>query len=461
MTTATETLTAAAAPVIARMREDIGAAVRSAGRSWYVITNKKEDSSAEIKIYEDIGFFGVTAKSFADDLEKIEAQTIHVRLNTYGGEAFDGIAIHNALRAHPATIIVHVDGIAASAGSVIAMSGDEIRMADNAFLMIHEGHGGVYGEADDMRQYAEVLDKLNDALALTYQARAGKTRKYWRDKMAEESWFTAEEAREEGLCDCIDSREKAAVNRFDFKIYNHVQHVPDAVRRAWGKPDQSDNAPEASLRSDPPPAIPNVEILPMADSPTNAVPAQTPAAVIPAPNVPQGSPRQEEMDRLRVITEQGHFDQGRKQGAEEGRKAEMKRLDEILAACPDKAMALDAFRGGQSADAVKLAYEAKSAAENHAAELAAEKDMEIRRLKALVASGGYPLGVDLSLSDDDDQADDGPMDAATAKAQAEREWAQKPAARKGFTSKDRYVNFRTAELTGKFNGVVAGVPAKV
>src|SRR5688500_17696434 len=151
----TETIAAAAAPVIDRMREDITVAVRG-GRSWYVITNKEAENAAEVKIYEDIGYFGVSAKAFADDIEKIAAKTIHVRLNTYGGEAFDGIAIYNALRAHPATIIVHIDGIAASAGSVVAMSGDEIRMADNAFLMIHEGHGGVYGEAEDMRHYAEV-----------------------------------------------------------------------------------------------------------------------------------------------------------------------------------------------------------------------------------------------------------------------------------------------------------------
>src|ERR1041385_5076746 len=116
--------------------------------TWYAI--KKNDAApaeAEVSIYDEIGAWGVTAKQFVDELKAIKAQTIHLRLNTPGGSVFDGTAIHNALKEHPARIVAHIDGMAPSAGSFIAMSGDEVRMADNAYMMIHNARGGVMGEA--------------------------------------------------------------------------------------------------------------------------------------------------------------------------------------------------------------------------------------------------------------------------------------------------------------------------
>jgi ATP-dependent protease ClpP protease subunit len=129
-----------------------------ATENWYAINNKAEDDAAEISIYDAIGSFGVTAAQFVGDLKQIKAKTINVRLNTPGGSLFDGTAIYNALRSHPARVVVHVDGVAASAGSFVAMSGDEVRMADNAYLMIHNARGGVMGESEDMRRYADTLD---------------------------------------------------------------------------------------------------------------------------------------------------------------------------------------------------------------------------------------------------------------------------------------------------------------
>jgi ATP-dependent protease ClpP protease subunit len=421
--------------------------LRAAKPCWYAISNK-DSNEAEIRIYEDIGLFGISAKQFADDLEKISAQTIRVRLNTYGGEAFDGIAIYNALRAHPAEIIVQVDGIAASAGSIIAMSGDEIRMADNAFLMIHEANGGVFGEAGDMRKYADTLDKLNDSIASTYQMRAGKTRKYWRDKMAEESWFTAEEAKAEKLIDAIDDRESAAKNRFDFRIYNQVQHVPDKVREIWGAP-QNKNAPEVSpMVGEPPPAV-LTETSQMAEAiatPTQAAPAQDPAAGNAA--IPQGTfaTVQEAIANFKSVQGPQFFEQGKRKGAEEAVQAYNLRIKEIAESCPGKPeMALNAILNGQSPDAVRLAFNATAEAERKALADAQAKEMRIVQLESLLAIGGHP-GVAMALNDSATPADE--VYRREPKAQAEWEWDNQPLVRKTASSKEIYVLARTAELNG-------------
>src|SRR5690349_3999363 len=96
--------------------------------NWYAITAKATNDSAEVSIYDAVGGYGVTADQFVRDLKAIDAKTINLRLNTPGGGVFDGTAIYNALRAHPANVVVHIDGLAASVGSVIAMAGDEIRI---------------------------------------------------------------------------------------------------------------------------------------------------------------------------------------------------------------------------------------------------------------------------------------------------------------------------------------------
>lgn len=429
-------------------------------RSWYTITNRGSDE-AEIKIYEDIGIWGVTAKRFADELEEVEAKEVHVRLNTNGGDTFDGIAIYNALRAHPAKVIVHVDGLAASAGSIIAMSGDEIRMADNAFLMIHENQAGVFGEADDLRQWADVLDKLNDSVASTYQERAGKTRKYWREKMAVESWFSAEEAKDEGLCDCVDDRESAAQNRrFDFQIYNHAHDVPERVQREWGK--QTNNqAPEPSPRGDASPAVSTQE--PAMATDTQADTAQDSGAVATPTNPPPVAAKKpidaaeehaREMEKFRGMKAEAVFANGRSKGREEGAKAERDRLEAILAVCPGKPdMAIGAFMSGQTPDAVKLAYDEAAKVETAAKAREQALEREKARWEALAHSGGYPGGVGLDLAGDDEEEESDAggkrLDKAAATKQAEAEWNHTPRVRKGFTSKDNYVAFRAAQLTGR------------
>jgi ATP-dependent protease ClpP protease subunit len=171
------------------------------GHAWYAIRNAAADE-AEIMLYDEIGgWFGSDAESFVQELQAVTASNITVRLNSPGGSVFDGIAIANALRAHPAAVTVRVDGIAASIASVIALAGDRLVMMPHSQLMIHEASGLCMGNPADMRDMADLLDLQSDNIADVYAAKAGGTRADWRTKMQAETWYLAAEAVAAGLAD--------------------------------------------------------------------------------------------------------------------------------------------------------------------------------------------------------------------------------------------------------------------
>ncbi|MGQ5576760.1 head maturation protease, ClpP-related [Streptomyces sp. ECR3.8] len=170
-------------------------------RSWYRITNQSADE-AEVMLYDEVGgWLGATADEFINDLRGITASNILLRVNSPGGQVYEGIAIANALRSHPANVTVQVDGIAASIASVIAMAGDRVRMMPNAMIMVHDASGLTVGNAADHRDTADLLDKISGNIADAYAARAGGTRDEWRQVMVAETWYTAEEAVAAGLAD--------------------------------------------------------------------------------------------------------------------------------------------------------------------------------------------------------------------------------------------------------------------
>ncbi|GAA2199928.1 head maturation protease, ClpP-related [Streptomyces bangladeshensis] len=171
-------------------------------RSWYRISNAASADEAEVMLYDEIGgWFGSTADELIAELKQITAPRMRVRINSPGGSVFEGIAIANALRAHPAAVTVQVDSIAASIASVIAMSGDRIEMAPNSMLMIHDASGVCMGNASDMEEMAELLDLISDNIADAYAARAGGTRDEWRARMRAETWYLPEDAVDAGLAD--------------------------------------------------------------------------------------------------------------------------------------------------------------------------------------------------------------------------------------------------------------------
>lgn len=178
----------------------VNRAPAAANRDWYRIVNATDGDTAEVWVYDEIGW-DVESGPFARDLAALTARHITVRMNTPGGSVFDGLAIYNALLSHPAKVTVQVDGLAASAGSFIAQAGDEVIMGRNAQMMIHDAAGLAIGNANDMRDMADLLDKVSDNIASIYHDRAGGTVAAWRERMRDETWYSAEEAVKAGLAD--------------------------------------------------------------------------------------------------------------------------------------------------------------------------------------------------------------------------------------------------------------------
>lgn len=168
------------------------------------------DSAAELMIYGRIGgggWFdeGIGASDVAAALRDAGPGPVNVRLNSPGGDVFDGVAIHSLLARHPGTVTVYVDGLAASAASFIMLAGDRIVSARNAFVMIHGAMTGTYGNAGTHREAADLLDKVSDNIADMYAERAGEDPEHWRALMdanrEDGTWYTGQEAMDAGLVD--------------------------------------------------------------------------------------------------------------------------------------------------------------------------------------------------------------------------------------------------------------------
>ena len=173
-------------------------------RAWYTLKNQS-GQPAELLIYDVIGdWAGLSARQLVNTLKDIDADNITVRINSPGGSVFDGIAIYNSLRHHKAKIHVQIEGLAASIASVIAMAGDTVHMAENALLMIHNPFGWVGGDAEELRKMADMLDKTTEVIAQTYGSRCGQALDTIKQMMDEETWFTAAEAKDNGLIDEVD-----------------------------------------------------------------------------------------------------------------------------------------------------------------------------------------------------------------------------------------------------------------
>ncbi len=218
---------------------------------WYRIENAASGSPS-VYIYDEIGYFGVTASDFVSDLNAIKADSIDVHVNSPGGDVFDGVAIYNALLNHSAQIHVYVDGLAASAASFITMAGDTVTMMKTATMMIHDASGLVIGNSADMAKMIDLLDQASDNIASIYADKAGGSVESWRSKMKDETWYTADEAVKAGLADEV-AKGKATnkVSTFDLSMYSYqgrkespapvIDEAPDfdpaafreAMQKAW------------------------------------------------------------------------------------------------------------------------------------------------------------------------------------------------------------------------------------
>ncbi|MQR02331.1 head maturation protease, ClpP-related [Glaciimonas soli] len=216
-------------------------------RTWYAFNNAVTDT-ADISIFDEIGMWGVTAKDFINDLNKVSAKAITLSINSPGGSVFDALAIFNALKTSGKEVTVRVMGVAASAASYIAMAGNKIVMPENTFMFLHNPIAGIYGNAEAMRDTADVLDKIGASLTATYVTRSGKSEEEVKAILAAESYLTAAECVEMGFADVI---EPAITAQASFA----QERLPENVRAIFMQAKQN-----VSVVATPPtPAMPFVE----------------------------------------------------------------------------------------------------------------------------------------------------------------------------------------------------------
>lgn len=310
-------------------------------RGQYRIRNAAETPAVtEILMYDEIGedpWFGtgISAKTFAEDLNSIDTDEIHLRINSPGGNVFEGIAMLNAVRRHKAKVTVFVDGLAASAASIVAMGGDEVVMSRNAELMIHDAWGIAIGNADEMQKMANDLGRASDNLASAYADKAGGDVAQWREAMKAETWFSDKEAVAAGLADRVEPSKTASDKskaKFNLSMFAYAGRAEAPAPLFPAEPENSNSSTEEG--SDMPETLAKVRqrLGLSADADEAAILAAIPAPEETAPEVPAEDPEDDETTE--ESTEEGEtgeepkivnvseeiFNQMRKD-AEAGRKA--------------------------------------------------------------------------------------------------------------------------------------------
>lgn len=215
-------------------------------KDWFRIENKAT-GPADVFIYDEIGGFGVSVGDFLAEVRKVEGP-VNLHLNSPGGDVFDGMAVYAALkrRNEPTTVIV--DGLAASIASVIALGADKVVMAPKAKMMIHDGWTAAAGNAQDFKKLVDLLDDTSNTIASVYADKAGGGVEFWRDRMRDETWYSADEALAAGLIDEVEGKPRKA-DDFDLSMFNYAgrENAPEPVLKP------------SAAKVEPPPAEPVVE----------------------------------------------------------------------------------------------------------------------------------------------------------------------------------------------------------
>jgi ATP-dependent protease ClpP protease subunit len=177
----------------------------SEGKALLLSPQAKDDGEeATLYVYDAIGaWFGIAAADFVAALADIKAKTIHLRINSPGGSVFEAEAMQTALQQHPARVIAHIDGMAASAATGLAIGAEEIEISDGGMFMIHNAWNIAIGNADDMLEMAALLEKVDANIAADYQRKTGASAEQIAEWMKAETWFSAAEALEHGFVDRI------------------------------------------------------------------------------------------------------------------------------------------------------------------------------------------------------------------------------------------------------------------
>lgn len=279
-------------------------AARAAADRWRIV-NHDDAGPVEVWLYDEIGFWGVSAEMFCRALAEIDSPEILLRVNSPGGDVFDGTAMYNALVDHPATVTCRIEGLAASAASFIAQAADKVIMGRGAEMMVHDASGLCIGNAADMGEMAAILDRVSDGIAGIYHDRAGGSVKSWRDTMRSEQWYTADEAVGAGLADEVmvapkkRGAEPAAARSdvrpaagWDLSVFRYPgrEAAPGPVASVVTIPEPQPGGPRLVGEPGPELALPPDADAP-ADPPEAPVAEEEPASAVAIPDpVPAASP---------------------------------------------------------------------------------------------------------------------------------------------------------------------------
>lgn len=186
-----------------------------------VVRNSADEPT--IYIYDVIdAYWGISAKSVVDALASVaDEPVVHLRINSPGGNVFEGRAIVEAIKRFSGKTIAHVDSLAASAATSIAIAADEVEIAQGALFMIHNANAGVWGDKSDMRETADLLEKVEGTIVHDYSAKTGKAAADIVAWMDAETWFTADEAVANGFCDRVAATaDKKTSNTWNLAAYD-------------------------------------------------------------------------------------------------------------------------------------------------------------------------------------------------------------------------------------------------
>jgi ATP-dependent protease ClpP protease subunit len=217
-------------------------------KSWFQV-NASAPGEAEIAVRGPIGEWGVSDVDFINAVESLgEIDALTVRINSRGGDVDHALSIFNALKSNPANITVRIDGVAMSAASIIAMAGDQIIMPANTMMMIHNPWTFAAGNAQDLRQAADTLDKYTTLLISTYTARTGKSDAEIQAMLDEETFMTAAEAVEQGFADTVEAiaKDPAAQAR----AYAAALGIPDDVLARMAAAGEVEKSPEENQKEE-------------------------------------------------------------------------------------------------------------------------------------------------------------------------------------------------------------------
>ncbi len=188
------------------------------------------DTEAHVYVYDVIdSYWGASAAALVTALADAGDKTIHMHINSPGGDVFEARAMAAAIVAHPQNVITHIDGLVASAATYLALAANEVRMTDGGLFMVHNSWTLAYGNKNEIRKTADLLDKIDNTIIADYARKTGASTEKVAAWMEAETWFTAAEAKAEGFIDAVDANTKnaGASDKWNLSAYANAPKPPD------------------------------------------------------------------------------------------------------------------------------------------------------------------------------------------------------------------------------------------